>query len=85
MQQGTEIRDKRGKVKPKKETFGNTDERVDRVGESVVQERYWHRNAGSGDGNENQMQKGKGMKAEEMMKSKWKRKSLTHGTHDPVS
>lgn len=57
LQPGKEIRDKREKVGPGKETAGNTDERVDREGESVVEERCRRRNAGSGDHNENQMQR----------------------------
>lgn len=38
-------------------SVGNTDERVDGVGENVVEEMYRHRNAGSGEGNENQMRR----------------------------
>lgn len=53
MQPSREI-DKR-KVGSEKESVGNTDERVDGLGESVVEERYRHRKAGSGDGNESQM------------------------------
>lgn len=54
MQPSKEI-DKREKVGSEKETVGNTDERVDRVGECVAEARYGQRKAGRGEGNENQM------------------------------
>ena len=67
-------RQERKKQVSEKETVGNTDERVDRVGKCVAEERYGHRNAGSGEGNEKQMHRerdeGRGVEEKQMEKEK---------------